>query len=224
MKILMYHSVPSLPSPANPYSVPVAQFCEQMELLASRNLTVTSLEDALDHSLPDDWVVLTFDDAYKTVLANAAPILADLGFRATVFVPTGCVGGTNLWDSGEYAEEPIAGWDDLMELNAAGIAIGSHTVTHARFTRLSICDRYREIMHSKRALEERLGTPIRTFSYPYGANSRISELIVRLAGYHAAVVGAASSEMNSGRHRFRLRRIQIEADTDLNSFVAKTNI
>ena len=49
---------------------------------------------------PAPWarpVVLTFDDGLRSVAAEAAPILRDVGFRATVFVVAGRGGGDNQW-------------------------------------------------------------------------------------------------------------------------------
>jgi len=217
MTILMYHSIPL--TSTNPYAVLVDRFREQMQWLATQGYTVTSLEKALSHRLPADWIVLTFDDAYQTVADNAVPIMLALGFSATVFVPAGLVGGTNVWDDGTYPEETLASWDDLRALREAGLGIGSHTITHARLTRLGPRARFREIAHSRRMIAHELGIALSTFSYPWGGWSPSTEALVRLAGYRAAVVGDAQRGV-SCRHRFRLNRVQIDASTDMPSFVS----
>jgi peptidoglycan/xylan/chitin deacetylase (PgdA/CDA1 family) len=51
-----------------------------------------------DAELPDRSVVVTFDDGYRNVLTNAAPVLAEYGIPATVFVVTDFVKNqTMVW-------------------------------------------------------------------------------------------------------------------------------
>lgn len=219
MKILMYHSIPTVCT--SPYSVSAERFEQQMRCLVARRCTVTSLELALQHGLPRDWVVLTFDDAYRSVIDNAVPLLVQLGFSATIFVPTGLVGGTNTWDSDQYPEEPIASWDDLRGLSKAGFGLGSHTVSHARLTSLSWVARYREIAQSRAMLADAIGSPPLTFSYPWGSCSPSTAGAVRCAGYRAAVVTDNRGGSPLVPARFRLPRLQIDAADDPDALAAK---
>jgi peptidoglycan/xylan/chitin deacetylase (PgdA/CDA1 family) len=65
-----------------------------------RPVSLGRIVDGLERKedLPNRAVAITFDDGYQNVLANAAPVLADLGIPATVFVVTDfCFGGRMLW-------------------------------------------------------------------------------------------------------------------------------
>src|SRR5687767_1793856 len=68
-------------------------------------------------------VVLTFDDAVKSHRAFVAPLLKELGFRATFFV-------THQWmaDSANFMT-----WSDIAEIHRMGFEIGNHSWTHAGF-------------------------------------------------------------------------------------------
>jgi len=78
-------------------------------------------------------------------------------------------------------------WEQLREMESAGIEIGSHTVTHPLLTRVTE-DRLRlELEQSRGRLEERLGHPVTQFCYPNGAYDRTVRDAVARAGYRLAV-------------------------------------
>src|SRR5262245_45906841 len=106
-------------------------------------------------------MAVTFDDAFRSILTLGLPILRDLGVPASVFVPTGHVGGGPMrwpgideWSGGPHEHE-LAGctWDDVAELAEAGWEIGSHTRTHPRLTLLSDHEVRTELVDSKAECE-----------------------------------------------------------------------
>src|SRR5262249_13846868 len=100
---------------------------------------------------------LTFDDGVASDYEIAFPILCELGLRATFFVvPT-------LVDTPAYV-----GWAQLREMVAAGMEIGSHSMTHPVIDQLDRAALTHEFGESKRILEERLGTSVRSASLPLG--------------------------------------------------------
>ncbi len=130
---------------------------------------------------------ITFDDGFTSVHRLAAPLLAELKLPCTVFVVTGGIGGTNVWDQrdGDRAET-IMTVAEMRELAAAGIEIGSHTMNHPHLTRLSADELRHEIADSKAKLEDLLGKPVPAFSYPYGEwDPRVRDAVVA-AGYQYA--------------------------------------
>ena len=83
----MYHRIdrlrPSLPAITRSLTVAPADFAAQMRWLRAHRLhavTQQQLFAALEQGkrLPAKPVVITFDDGYRDVLANAAPVLARL--------------------------------------------------------------------------------------------------------------------------------------------------
>jgi len=73
--------------------------------------------------VPDKLVVLSFDDAVKTHRSFVAPLLAELGFRATFFV-------THQWMNDR---ENFMSWEDIAAIHKLGFEIGNHTWTHGDF-------------------------------------------------------------------------------------------
>jgi peptidoglycan/xylan/chitin deacetylase (PgdA/CDA1 family) len=101
--ILMYHRIADVPVDPWKLAVHPDNFAAQMRVLAKHRKPV-----------PLDWMIaelragrrhpgtvaITFDDAYRDVLENAKPVLAELNIPATVFVVTGALGKPNgfWWD------------------------------------------------------------------------------------------------------------------------------
>ena len=63
----------------------VRMFAEQYNPITVEQLVAAVRDPAVD--LPDDAVLLTFDDGYIDHYANAAPVLAELGIAGAFFVP-----------------------------------------------------------------------------------------------------------------------------------------
>jgi peptidoglycan/xylan/chitin deacetylase (PgdA/CDA1 family) len=66
------------------------------------------------------------------------------------------------------------------------IEIGSHSTSHPLLENLSIAEQYREISGSKSILEEILGKPVTSFSYPNGSLCKDTVRMVERAGYRCA--------------------------------------
>ena len=73
--------------------------------------------------VPDKTVVLTLDDAVKSQIEFVAPLLEQLGFKATFFI-------SQKWMDDK---EHFLSWDDVADLHRRGFEIGNHTWTHAAF-------------------------------------------------------------------------------------------
>lgn len=107
---------------------------------------------------------LSFDDGFRNVLENGAPILRELGIPALMLVPTDLIG--TYWGPIEMLT-----WRGVAELRDLGIEIGSHSRTHRRLADLSREEVIEEIRGSKEEVEERLGEACRYFSWPFGGRS-----------------------------------------------------
>ncbi|MCB1866726.1 MAG: polysaccharide deacetylase family protein [Chromatiales bacterium] len=99
--ILSFHRVLPEPDPYCSDFVTCSNFERQMALLA-RLFDVVPLADGVNAMANDDSsrlrVALTIDDGYSDAAEHAAPILADFGLPATVFVASGFVGGGVMWN------------------------------------------------------------------------------------------------------------------------------
>ena len=114
--------------------------------------------------------VLTFDDGFLSVYESALPILARLGFPATVFLVAGYCGRRNDWPGQPdgVPRYPLLNWTHIRDMDGRGFEFGAHTVTHPRLDRLMPEQVEREVLESKAQIEDRLGHAIGLFAYPYG--------------------------------------------------------
>jgi peptidoglycan/xylan/chitin deacetylase (PgdA/CDA1 family) len=106
-------------------------------------------------------------------------------------------------------ERLICYWHELKEMAESRIiSIGSHTLSHAILTNENRDTQIREIVESKKAIEEKMGIPAIHFAYPNGAFSNETESIVKRAGYRSACT--CLNGINSCRTSpFRIRRIHV---------------
>jgi len=119
-------------------------------------------------------------------------------------------------------------WDQVRELNKAGISFGAHTVSHPILTRILLEEARQEISASKTFIEEQLGDPISSFAYPNGQaadfNAEIQTL-VKDAGYRSAftlVDGPNPLEQVKGAP-YQINRIFIGHKDSLPRFAAKVS-
>lgn len=176
-------------------SVTPRHFERQMATLARLGFRGVSFADAAAGTAGGRTVAITFDDAYRSVLELAAPILRRHQMPATVFVPTGFPGrsgpmswtGIDHWVGSEHEQEllPLS-WDELRELHARGWEIGSHTHTHPHLTTLDDDRLEAELRDSLQACEAAIGAPCRTLAYPYGDHDERVITATREAGYTGA--------------------------------------
>jgi peptidoglycan/xylan/chitin deacetylase (PgdA/CDA1 family) len=132
-------------------------------------------------------VFLTFDDAYENVYEEAFQLLGARSVPFHLFVVSDFVGRANTWDlSLGRAPHRHAAWEQLQEMVAAGVTVGSHTATHADLTRLPPARLEDELLRSREAIEERLDVRVRTLSYPFGRFNDAARNAARETGYEAA--------------------------------------
>ena len=81
----------------------------------------------------------------------------------------------------EHAERMLT-WGEVVELRNAGISFGAHTLTHPSLARIPEDEARVEMIGSKKMLEERLGSEVKTFAYPYGSANDVNERVKRAAG------------------------------------------
>ncbi len=184
-------------------SVSVNQFEDHLDYLEKNDYTVITLGRAMDlldsgEPVPEKTAVITIDDAYKTVMENAVPLLKKHGYRATVFVPTSHAGGSNYLD-----------WKQLAKLHERGFEIGNHSDSHEYFLNHpeeKIAEKFEDdLVKSHVLFQKHLGFVPDIYAYPFGEYHPDIIDILKRHGYRAAA--AQKSGVIHGRtDRFILPR------------------
>jgi peptidoglycan/xylan/chitin deacetylase (PgdA/CDA1 family) len=173
--ILLYHKVGS---DNDCLTVSPERFAKDMEYLAQNGYNTLSLNDIRsrlnneDAKMPAKPVLITFDDGYLDNYTNAFPILEKYNLKASFYIITGMIGQANRVTTAQ-----------IKEMDAAGMGIGSHTVSHRALGELKPEEAVDELSNSKAALEQMLGKNIDFIAYPCGSYHQDTLSLVRKAGY-----------------------------------------
>ena len=170
-------------------SVSPRDFRAHLDWLDEHGIEVVPLEDFLVEGGTRPRAALTFDDGYRSVADVAWPELRARGLSATcTWCPTLRSGHRFSWDASTPAgDAALIGRSALLDLAADGLSIGSHTRTHVYLPSIDL-DRVKdEVAGSRDELEDELGMPVTSFSYPQGGWNASIRSIVAGAGYETAV-------------------------------------
>jgi len=204
--ILMYHYLGQAPDPSGPHRslwVPPDEFRWQLGFLRRAGFRAVGPQGALESLSspgPDRRVWITFDDGFRDNFETGLPLLREAGMTATFFlVADWTLGGDpRCMDPGM-----------VRELVAEGMTIGSHTVTHPELTGIPPDQARKEIVDSRKRLEDAFGVAVESFAYPRGKHDAATMEMVREAGY-----GLAASTLRGNRNgpgdRWRLKRVMVQ--------------
>lgn len=174
--IITWHSID--PS-GSPISVTREEFENQLGWLEYWRVRVVSLSELVALPAETDAAALTFDDGLASVATEAAPRLAERGWRATLFAVTRRVGLDNQWPwAGKVPIFPLLDWDALGRLQEAGWEIGSHTRNHPTLGLKFDEALHDEVVGAADDIEARLGARPAAFAYPFGNVTREAAALV----------------------------------------------
>ncbi len=177
-------------------------------------ITLATLMEALAgrRALPSRPVILTFDDGYADFATAAEPVLSRYGFVATDFVVSGFINRPRYMSAAQ-----------VLQMEADGMVIGSHTVHHVDLASVPPATAWTEIADGKSALEKLLGHQVPDFAYPYGAVNAAVAQLVQQAGFRDAVT-TASGDQQTLSGRFELHRIEMGGAPSLATFAQDAGV
>jgi peptidoglycan/xylan/chitin deacetylase (PgdA/CDA1 family) len=104
-------------------------------------------------------------------------------------------------------------WDEVREMHALGMTIGSHTMTHPNLPSAGLTAARGELASSRERLEHEVNAPVTMFSYPNGGADRYLtpevQTAVKEAGYLAATT-SRNAFATIASDPFALERIEVE--------------
>ncbi len=166
--VLVYHSVyadfPGETKAQKVYSVTPETFEAQLKYLADNGYTPISMDDLVKAMKQGTTspiakpVVLTFDDGLDNQFSTALPLLQKYHMVGTFFIYPHPIG----------VSKNFMTWDQVKALDAAGMDIGSHSMTHPYLNKQTPEQLHTELADSKQILETKLGKPVVHFASPFG--------------------------------------------------------
>jgi peptidoglycan/xylan/chitin deacetylase (PgdA/CDA1 family) len=225
----MYHGIGDALSGGGPYyetTTSPAVFERHMRFLSDHAYSAVTLQQAVTAlqrpSGIERRVVVTFDDGCRSFYTTAVPTMQRFGFTATVFLIAGLTGEHPQAFQGSACMT----WSEAREMQACGMSIGSHTMTHSVLAAMERAAIGEELARSRQVIEDGLGTPITSFSYPFAFPEADRGLVAYLEdalqrhGYQngvSTVIGTAGPTHS----RYFLPRIPVNTYDDLDLFQAK---
>lgn len=189
--VFMYHRFGEQQYPST--NVRPDQFKQHLDYLRDGGFAVIPLEELMTSlsdggPLPPKAVVITVDDAYRSVFETAYPMFSEYGFPFTVFVSS---------DPIDQGFSDYMSWDQLREMAGNGVTFANHGSGHislpsslpgetdAQWQERIVADIEKG---SRRLAEELSGTGQllrQVFAYPFGEyNLAAAEQVTKL-GYMA---------------------------------------
>jgi len=216
--ILQYHRFGEADLPST--SVTIEQFESHIQHLQEGGFSVLPVPHIVaalkaGQPLPDRTIGITIDDAALSAYEVAWPRLQAAGFPFTLFVSTDAVDGRH---------RRIMTWDNIREMEAAGVTIGNHAAAHAKMWQMDAAGRQADLDRAERRLREELGHAPELFAYPYGEFDMALRTMVSERGF-AAAFGQQSGVAYSGWNMMSLPRFALNetyGDIDRFKLIAST--
>ncbi|MCK9454700.1 polysaccharide deacetylase family protein [Sulfurimonas sp.] len=221
--VFMYHRFGESKYPST--NIRMEQFEEHLKYLAKNEYKVWPLSKLVRYikegkDIPKKVVVLTIDDAYKSIYTHAFARFKEYNFPFTVFVNSSPV------DNGS---KNYMSWDEMREMQSFGAEFANHSKTHdymlpkegEQSWKKRIKD---EIDVAQNRLQEELGEGTnenpKVFSYPFGEYTKDTAEFIESLGYVGVTQTSGPINLYSDT-KFLPRFAMAEAFGDMEGFTLK---
>jgi len=211
-RVLMYHDINHDDQTSDIYSVPLARFRQGVATVAAwarekRHAFVPFCDT------PTPGIAVTFDDGYHSTLRDAAPIFVEHRVPFHVFVTKAYV---------ESRDPRYLTASQLHELlKVPGATLGLHGSTHSKFTQLTEDSLRRELRESRDWLQQLIGRPITSLSYPHGDFDPRVKSVVAECGFTTAACSNIGT-FHDTTQALAIPRVDVWSFDSPQSTVAKT--
>lgn len=219
----MYHYISIPPADADAVrrdlSVTPELFEAHLAYLRQAGYETISMEQLIyalsqEAPLPPKPIIISFDDGYRDHYENAFLLLRKYSYTGIFFVFTQVIDTYNV----DYLT-----WEMVTEMHQAGMEFGSHSYRHPDLSGRDVDFLVYEILGSKEAIEERIGEPVRFFSYPSGRYDELTIRVLDSANFWAAVTTQFGIEQ-SYDGRFELQRLRIRGNDTAEDLADKLDL
>jgi len=190
--------------------VSASNFVKHLHCLKKMGKRVISLDEMLRKQTQNsgsEQVVISFDDGHKSNWSLAFPALQEAGAVAVFYIIAGKVD-----KDPDYLTST-----QLRELDAHGMLIGSHSMTHSFLSELNREDVHMELADSREHLEDIIGRPILDLAIPGGHFNKTTLEEAKQCGYRSI----ATCKIGFYHHDddpYEIRRVEIRQKLSLEEF------
>jgi peptidoglycan/xylan/chitin deacetylase (PgdA/CDA1 family) len=223
LPILMYHHIGDVPAESENdalrlgLTVSLKNFEEQVAWLKSSGFNSITLQNLLDYTtgkftMPNNPVILTFDDGYEDAILNAPPILKKYDFVGSFAVIT-------QFSGIKYGSNIYATWQQIKQAKNAGMEIVSHTQDHFDGTNIKYEDGFvlRNLKSSRQDIKDNLGVDTPVLVYPFGNYDERLIGFAKEAGYQMGVAINDSKRVHLDK-LFEIPRLRVNGGATISGF------
>lgn len=203
--ILYYHSITDDIFGIEELHVSPSEFDKQMKYV-TENYNSIGFEELENVNYYENPAIITFDDGYKDNYTEAYPILKKYGLKATIYINPDKIGKKNRLTKSDIK--------DMMDI----ISFNSHTFTHCDLLKVNDEQMKREIVDSKKAVEDLTGKPSISFCYPFG---HYNDKVIDLVSKHYKYAVSIKSGLHDFKTNYEIKRVYIPRNLDIESFKLK---
>lgn len=212
--IIYYHEVVNKNEGFSYQKIEQEKFEGQMAYLADSGYHTLFFSE-LGKDLPEKSVIVSFDDGFRSVYKNAAPIMRKYGIKGNIYLPTKYID----------CDDCFMSWNMVRELYQNGeFEMQAHTHSHVDIRTLSEETMKQEVEKSSQLMNLYLGyTPI-AFCMPFGVYDKRSITLLKKVGKYDYYLGSFYGRQSVNNLKGKmLPRIGISNDDSLDMFIRKLN-
>ena len=204
--MLIYHHVAS--DTPRSTSVTADELRSHLQYLKDHDFQVIGLDTLINQlrsgsPVPDNAVVITFDDSYENNFTTAHPILQQFGYPYTIFISPGSI---------DKGDGPLLSWQQVKQMSDDGVLVANHAMWHEHMARPEPGETEQQwqqrmeqsILAAEDKIEQVTGQRHQWLAYPYGEYSTALEHLVSRLGFIG--IGQQSGAVGSNSILTRLPR------------------
>lgn len=169
-------------------------------------IPLSRLSSALKNgeNIPDNWVVLTIDDSYKSFYLNALPLFKQYHYPFTLFVYT---------EATEKSYGDFMSWKQLRKSAQYG-EIALHSYAHHHMVSITQKEIMADTQKAYDIFKTEMGFAPRYYAYPYGEYNDALKTAIRSFNFDL-IMNQNSGAVNKKSDPFDLDRTALTGDVNL---------
>lgn len=189
----------------------IKELTKQFEYFKQNNYEVVSLSKILDklenkETIPDKWVALTIDDAYKSFYDNGLEIFKQYNYPFSLFVYV---------EATEKKYGDFMTWEEINEASKYG-EIGLHSYSHDRLQNFSKQELIADTQQAYDIFVKNTNIKPLTYAYPYGEyNEDVKETLKNNFPFRS-ILNQNTGSINSKTDIYDIPRIALVGEVNIN--------
>jgi len=186
------------------------ELIKHFEYFKKNNYEVVPLEKIVQkidkkEKIPDNWIALTIDDAYKSFYDNGLEIFKKYNYPFSLYV---YVEATNK-NYGDYMS-----WNEIKETSKYG-TIGLHSYAHPRLQNLNKDTMIKDTQKAYDIFVKKLEIKPLFYAYPYGEyNEKVTKVLKENFNF-SAILNQNTGSVNSQTDKFDIPRIALVGEVNI---------